>query len=61
MKTTERIKMKCTFAGPPIMKDKIWTIIIKMELGKATGSDSISVELLQMLDDYGIDMIASLI
>ena len=45
------------FSGPPIMKDKIRAAIRKMNLGKATGPDSISLELL----DYGIDMITTLL
>ena len=32
-----------------------------MKLGKATGPDSISVELLKALEDYGIDKIATLL
>ena len=39
--------MKHNFASPPIMKDEIWAAIRKMKLGKATGPDSISMELLE--------------
>ena len=32
-----------------------------MKLGKVTGPDSITVELLEALEDYGIDKIATLL
>ena len=48
--------MKGNFAGPPIMKDKIWAAIRKMKLSKATGPHSISVE----LEDHEIDKITLL-
>ena len=53
--------MKGNFAGPPIMKDEIWAAIRKMKLGKATGPDSISVELIEAREDYGIDKITTLL
>ena len=53
--------MKRNFTGPPIMKDEIWAAIRKMKLGKATGPDSISVELLEALEDYGINKITTLL
>ena len=53
--------MKPNFAGPLIMKDEIRAAIRKMKLGKATGPDTVSVELLEALEDYGIDQIKTLI
>ena len=44
--------MKRNFAGPPIMKDEIWAAVRKMKLGKATGPDSVSLELLEALEDW---------
>ena len=38
--------MRCNFAGPSIMKNEIKTAIRQMKLGKATGPDIISVELI---------------
>ena len=49
-------KMKHNFAGPPIMKDEI-----RAALRKETDPNSISVELLKALEDYGIDMITTLL
>ena len=43
------------------MKDEIRAAISKMKLGEATGPDSISVELLERLDDYRIGEIATLL
>ena len=42
------------------MKDEIRTAIRKMKLGKATGSDSVSVKLLEALEGNGFDKIATL-
>ena len=39
---------------------EIWAAIRKMKLGKRTGPDSISVELLEPLEDYGIDKTTTL-
>ena len=49
------------FAAPPIMKDEIRAAIRKMKLINATGPVSISVELLEALEDYGIDKISTLL
>ena len=43
------------------MKDEIWATIRKMKLGKTTGPDSISVELLEALEDNGADKIITLL
>ena len=53
--------MKCNFVGPPIMKDEISAAIRKIKSSKATVPDSISVDFLEALKDYGIDKIATLI
>ena len=53
--------MKRIFAGPPIMKDEIQAAIRKMKLVKATRPDSISVELIEAIEDYGIDKITTLL
>ena len=53
--------MKQNFAGPPTMKNEIVAAMRKMKSGKATGPDSISVELLEALEDYGIDKITTLL
>ena len=47
-------------AGTPIVKD-IWAAIKELKLGKATCQDSISVELLKALEDYGINKITTLL
>ena len=43
------------------MKDKIRAALRKMKLGKAIGPDSMSVELLEALEDYEIDKITTLL
>ncbi|GFN88930.1 transposon tx1 uncharacterized 149 kda protein [Plakobranchus ocellatus] len=53
--------MKNNFAGPPIMKDEVQAAIRKMKTGKATGSDGISVELIEALGDYGVDKVTILL
>ncbi|GFO31859.1 Zinc finger protein 665 [Plakobranchus ocellatus] len=53
--------MKNNFAGPPIMKDEVQAAIRKMKTGKATGSDGISVELIETLGDYGVDKVTILL
>ncbi|GFO13502.1 hypothetical protein PoB_004000700 [Plakobranchus ocellatus] len=53
--------MKNNFAGPPIMKDEVQAAIRKMKTGKATGSDGISVELIEALGDYGVDKVTTLL
>ena len=53
--------MKCHFAGPSIVKNEISATVRKLKSGKATDTDSISVELLEALGDYGFDKIATLL
>ena len=43
------------------MKRNIRATIIKMKSGKATDPESISVELLKALEDYGINEITTLL
>ena len=43
------------------MKDEIWATIRKMKSGKATGPDSISVELLKVLENHGTDKITTIV
>ena len=47
--------MKRNLADPPTMKDGIRAAIRKLKSGKATGLGTISVILLEALEDYGID------
>ena len=53
--------MKRNFAGPPIMKLEICSAIREMKWGKATGPDSISVEIKVAFEDYGIKNITTLL
>ncbi|GFR99386.1 hypothetical protein ElyMa_004527200 [Elysia marginata] len=53
--------MKRNFAGPPILKDEVRAAIRKMKSGKATGPDKISVELIEALEDYGIEKTTNLL
>ena len=43
------------------MKDEIQAAVRKMKLGKATGPDSIPVEPKEVIEDYGIDKITTLL
>ncbi|GFO17897.1 endonuclease-reverse transcriptase [Plakobranchus ocellatus] len=43
------------------MKDEVQAAIRKMKTGKATGSDGISVELIEALGDYGVDKVTTLL
>ena len=53
--------MKKNFAGPPILKEEVRAAINKMKKGKATGPDNISVELIEALDDLGIEKTTQLL
>ncbi|GFO22815.1 LINE-1 retrotransposable element orf2 protein [Plakobranchus ocellatus] len=53
--------MKNNFAGAPIVKKAVETAIKKMKHGKATGSDNISVELIEALEDFGIGKVTHLL
>ena len=45
------------FDGPPIMKDEVRKAVKSMKSGKAAGSDKITVEMIESLDEFGIDML----
>ncbi|GFS03903.1 RNA-directed DNA polymerase from mobile element jockey-like [Elysia marginata] len=53
--------MERNFAGPPILKVEVRAAIRKMKSGKATGPDKISVELIEALEDYGIEKTTNLL
>ena len=53
--------MKRKFSGPSVMKDEIRAAIRKVKLDKARGPDSMSVELLEAFEDYGINKITTLL
>ena len=43
--------------GPPIMKDEVRKNVKSMKKGKAGGPDKITVEMIESLDEFGIDML----
>ena len=43
------------FDGPPIMKDEVRKAVESMKNGKAVGPDKITVEMIESLDEFGID------
>ena len=45
------------FDGPPIMKDEVRKAVKSMKKGKAVGPDKITVEMIESLDEFGIDML----
>ena len=45
------------FDDPPIMKDEVRNAVKSMEKGKAAGPDKITVEMIESLDEFGIDML----
>ncbi|GFR88239.1 hypothetical protein ElyMa_000765700 [Elysia marginata] len=53
--------MKRNFAGPPIMKDEVRAAIRKMKAGKATGPDGVAVEMIEALEEYGVEKLTSLL
>ena len=44
------------FDGPPIMKDQVRKAVKSMKKGKAAGPDKITVEMIESLDEFGIDI-----
>ena len=46
--------------GPPILKDEIECALKSMKNGKATGPDDISVEMIESLEDTGINKLESI-
>ncbi|GFR90337.1 LINE-1 retrotransposable element ORF2 protein [Elysia marginata] len=53
--------MKRNFAGPPIMKDEVRAAIRKMKAGKATGPGGVAVEMIEALEEYGVEKLTSLL
>ena len=53
--------MKKNFAGPPIMKDEVREAMRKMKTGKATGPDGLSIELIEALEEFGIEKATTLL
>ena len=53
--------MKKNFAGPPIMKDEVREAMRKMKTGKATGPDGLSIELIEALEEFGIEKVTTLL
>ena len=57
----EHDMMKKNFAGPPIMKDEVREAMRKMKTGEATGPDGLSIELIEALEEYGIEKVTTLL
>ena len=53
--------MKKNFAGPPIMKDEVREAMRKMKTGKATGPNGLSIELIEALEEFGIEKVTTLL
>ncbi|CAF3582803.1 unnamed protein product [Rotaria socialis] len=53
--------IKKNIEGPSIMKDEVRQAIKSMKTNKATGSDGISIEMIQCLDERGVDIMTKLI
>ena len=45
------------FDGPPIVKDEVRKAVKLMKKGKTAGPDKITVEMIESLDEFGIDML----
>ena len=57
----ERPEINKEMEGPPILKDKKIECALKsMKYGKATGPDNISVEMIEALEDTGINKLESI-
>ena len=53
--------VKNNFAGPPIMKDEVRAAIRKMKKGKAMGPDSVAIEEVEALGEFGIEKLTHLL
>jgi hypothetical protein len=53
--------IKKNIEGPSIMKDEVRQAIKSMKTNKATGPDGISIEMIQSLDELGLDVMTKLI
>ncbi|CAF4310248.1 unnamed protein product, partial [Rotaria magnacalcarata] len=58
---TSKPNIKKNIEGPPIMKDEVRLAIKSMKTNKATGPDGISIEMIQCLDELGVDVMTKLI
>ncbi|GFS20590.1 hypothetical protein ElyMa_006903200 [Elysia marginata] len=53
--------MKTNFAGPPIMNDEVRAAIRKMKAGKATGPDGVAAEMIEALEECGVEKLTYLL
>ncbi|XP_063586323.1 uncharacterized protein LOC134763697 [Penaeus indicus] len=59
-RNTERT-IDLEMSGPPIMEDEVRNAVRKMKKGKAPGPDNITLEMILALDEYGINLLTSLL
>ncbi|XP_063596221.1 uncharacterized protein LOC134773075 [Penaeus indicus] len=65
--TYKEIKKKCNevkekqLEGPPILQDEVRYVLKKMKHGQAPGPDKVTIEMFDALEEYGIDLITTLI
>ena len=52
--------IKKNFDGPPILRAEVQNAIKTMKRGKAVGPDNISIEMIESLEDFGMDMVTML-
>lgn len=57
----ESFTFKNNFEGPPILQDEVRCAFSKMKHGKAPGPDKVTIEMLDALEDYGIELVTKLI
>ena len=57
----ERKIIKNNFEGPPILKDEIKSAIKQMKTGKALGPDGIATEMIEALEEFGVDILYDLL
>ena len=46
--------------GPPIMKGEVEKAILNSQIGKAPGDDGITVEMIKLLEEFGVDKLTEL-
>jgi len=56
----EKPMIKKSMYGPPILKDEVRTAMRSMKMGKAAGPDNLTIEMINALEDMGIDKLASI-
>lgn len=49
------------FEGPPILQDEVRYSLREIKHGKTSGPDGVTIEMFDALEEYGIDLIATLI